>query len=69
MRGVNGLTAAGADGQCRARVCIICHGRSNLNAIKNAIRVAMEFSKGRINDTIEAALPRAPRRQVSGAAD
>jgi glycerol-3-phosphate acyltransferase PlsX len=37
-------------------VVIICHGRSNPNAIKNAIRVAMEFAKGRINETIEAAL-------------
>ena len=26
-------------------VCIICHGRSNANAIKNAIRVAKEFSE------------------------
>jgi glycerol-3-phosphate acyltransferase PlsX len=37
-------------------VVIICHGRSNPNAIKNAIRVAMEFAKGRVNETIEAAL-------------
>jgi len=34
-------------------VCIICHGRSNANAIKNAIRVAAEFSSGKINDRIE----------------
>ena len=27
-------------------VCIICHGRSNANAIKNAIRVAKEFCRG-----------------------
>ncbi len=27
--------------------CIICHGRSNANAIKNAIRVAAEFSGGK----------------------
>ena len=27
-------------------VCIICHGRSNANAIKNAIRVAAEFAAG-----------------------
>ena len=26
-------------------VCIICHGRSNANAIKNAIRVAKEFAE------------------------
>ncbi len=37
-------------------VVIICHGRSNPNAIKNAIRVAMEFAKGRLNETIETAL-------------
>ncbi len=35
-------------------VCIICHGRSNANAIKNAIRVAVEFSAGRINQRIES---------------
>ena len=34
-------------------VCIICHGRSNTNAIKNAIRIAAEFSKGHINQQIE----------------
>jgi len=34
-------------------VAIICHGRSNSNAIKNAIRVAAEFSRGRINQRIE----------------
>ena len=34
-------------------VCIICHGRSNANAIKNAIRVAAEFSSGQINHRIE----------------
>ena len=27
-------------------VSIICHGRSNANAIKNAIRVAAEFAAG-----------------------
>ncbi len=37
-------------------VCIICHGRSNANAIKNAIRVAKEFSVGRVNQRIEAEL-------------
>src|SRR5678815_5525585 len=34
-------------------VCIICHGRSNPNAIKNAIRVASEFAGGRVNQKIE----------------
>lgn len=37
-------------------VCIICHGRSNGNAIKNAIRVAAEFSSGNINQRIEEEL-------------
>ncbi len=37
-------------------VCIICHGRSNANAIKNAIRVAKEFSVGQVNQRIEAEL-------------
>jgi len=33
-------------------VCIITHGSSNTNAIKNAIRVASEFAEGRVNETI-----------------
>jgi glycerol-3-phosphate acyltransferase PlsX len=37
-------------------VCIICHGRSNANAIKNAIRVAGEFSDKRVNQRIEEEL-------------
>jgi glycerol-3-phosphate acyltransferase PlsX len=37
-------------------VCIICHGRSNANAIKNAIRVAAEFAQGDINTKIEREL-------------
>lgn len=37
-------------------VTIICHGRSNANAIKNAIRVAAEFANGRINEKIETEL-------------
>jgi glycerol-3-phosphate acyltransferase PlsX len=37
-------------------VCIIAHGRSNANAIKNAIRVAKEFAGGRANERIEAEL-------------
>jgi len=36
--------------------CIICHGRSNANAIKNAIRVAAEFSAGKVNQGIEEVL-------------
>jgi glycerol-3-phosphate acyltransferase PlsX len=37
-------------------VCIICHGRSNANAIKNAIRVAVEFYQGGVNTKIETEL-------------
>jgi phosphate acyltransferase len=37
-------------------VCIICHGRSNANAIKNAIRVAAEFAGADINRRIEEEL-------------
>jgi glycerol-3-phosphate acyltransferase PlsX len=37
-------------------VCIVCHGRSNANAIKNAIRVAADFSSGNINHQIEQTL-------------
>jgi len=39
-------------------VCIICHGRSNANAIKNAIRVAAQFSSGKINERIRHELQR-----------
>ena len=41
-------------------VCIICHGRSNTNAIKNAIRVAAEFAQGNVNAKIEAELDPEP---------
>lgn len=41
-------------------VCIICHGRSNANAIKNAIRVAAEFAEGRINQKIAAGIQQMP---------
>jgi len=37
-------------------VSIICHGRSNANAIKNAVRVAAEFAQGRVSEKIEAEL-------------
>ncbi len=44
-------------------VCIITHGSSNANAIKNAVRVAAEFAERGINESIErrlAALHPAP---------
>src|SRR6202050_1422538 len=37
-------------------VCIITHGSSNANAIKNAVRVAAEFAERRINASIEQGL-------------
>src|SRR5208283_2374890 len=37
-------------------VCIITHGSSNANAMKNAVRVAAEFSERGINDSIERGL-------------
>jgi glycerol-3-phosphate acyltransferase PlsX len=40
LLGINGIT-------------IVCHGRSNANAIKNAVRVANDFCKNNINRDIE----------------
>jgi phosphate acyltransferase len=37
-------------------VCIICHGRSDSNAIKNAIRVAADFASSNMNQRIEEEL-------------
>ena len=37
-------------------VCIITHGSSNANAMKNAVRVAAEFSRSGVNDSIERSL-------------
>src|ERR671937_2464294 len=34
-------------------ITIVCHGRSNANAIKNAIRVANDFCKHNVNRAIE----------------
>jgi glycerol-3-phosphate acyltransferase PlsX len=45
-------------------VTIICHGRSNGTAIKNAIRVAAEFAGGGINEQIERELERGVRVAV-----
>lgn len=46
-------------------VCIICHGRSNANAIRNAVRVAAEFSSGQINHRIENDLRTASAEKVA----
>ncbi len=40
LLGINGIT-------------IVCHGRSNANAIKNAVRVANDFCKHNVNRAIE----------------
>ena len=52
-------------------VCIITHGSSNANAMKNAVRVAAEFSERRINESIERGLralrPSAPAPAPVGA--
>ena len=37
-------------------VSIICHGRSSSNAIKNAIRVAMEYAENQLNAKLESEL-------------
>src|SRR5271163_4716452 len=52
-------------------VCIITHGSSNANAIKNAIRVAAEFAEHPINAEIERTLIgiRASRAARSGIED
>ncbi len=34
-------------------VCVIGHGRSNANAVKNAIRVAAGLARARMNEKIE----------------
>lgn len=50
-------------------VCIICHGRSNANAIKNGIRVAVELAEGRINERIEREVGFRADRLASSSAD
>src|SRR5262244_3149308 len=42
-------------------VCVIGHGRSNANAVKNAIRVAAGLARARVNDSIEEELSVAVR--------
>ena len=36
--------------------CIVCHGRSNAKAIKNAVRVAREFAMNHIDEKIQASV-------------
>ena len=42
-------------------VCIVSHGSSNSNAIKNAIRVAMEYANSKLTHTIEERIAEASR--------
>ncbi len=42
-------------------VCIVSHGSSNSNAIKNAVRVAVEFANSKLNRTIEERIAEASR--------
>jgi len=46
-------------------VCIVSHGSSNANAIKNAVRVASEFAQHQINAKIEQELSRLPAEITS----
>ncbi len=50
-------------------VCIITHGSSNANAMKNTIRVAAEFAEGRINERIEDELGQSAEFRTGPAAD
>ncbi len=34
-------------------VCIICHGRSSAKAIKNALKIAKDFSESKVNECIQ----------------
>jgi phosphate acyltransferase len=46
-------------------VCIITHGSSNANAMKNAVRVAAEFAESGINQSIERGLAALHQTAVS----
>ncbi len=37
-------------------LCVICHGRSNAKAIRNAIRIAKEFAEGNVNGRVASEL-------------
>lgn len=51
---------------------IVCHGGSSSRAIRNAVRVAIEFNRHRVNDRIHDEIatlaPREPRAQAGAAA-
>ena len=48
--------------------CIVCHGRSNAKAIKNAVRVGRDFAVNRIDEKIRAKINDLHRREHDSAA-
>jgi glycerol-3-phosphate acyltransferase PlsX len=54
LLGINGIT-------------IVCHGRSNVNAIKNAVRVAHDFCKHNVNQVIETEFTKLGITKTAGA--
>jgi len=50
-------------------VCIICHGSSNSNAMKNSIRVAAEFASQNLNTKIESELSQWASNQLAARVD
>jgi len=48
---------------------IICHGRSNANAIKNAIRVAAEFADSGLNERLASGLAHSQATRLATRAD
>src|SRR5215467_14557698 len=49
-------------------ITIVCHGRSNANAIKNAIRVAHDFCKHNVNHVIETEFHKLGITKIAGVA-
>jgi glycerol-3-phosphate acyltransferase PlsX len=48
-------------------ITIVCHGRSNANAIKNAVRVANDFCKHNVNQAIETEFTKMGITRTAGA--
>jgi glycerol-3-phosphate acyltransferase PlsX len=46
------------------QICVICHGSSSVKAIRNAIRVAKEFYKGKLSERIESEIGEHAERRV-----
>ena len=43
------------------QICVICHGSSTPKAIRNAIRVAKEFYKGKLSERIDSEINETPQ--------